>query len=75
MKKMVTSFKRSHAGIAHSVPPTLQQATTHTSTGDSRTLTGKSRSVSCEVTAPFSWVLVYARFCLCPSRVCFPSPM
>ena len=25
-----------------------------------------------EVTAPFSWVLVGTRFCLCPPRVCFP---
>ena len=28
-----------------------------------------------EVTAPFSWVLVYTRFCLCPPRACFPSPV
>ena len=35
-------------------------------------LTGKSGSVSCGVTAPFSWVLVNTRFCLCPPRVCFP---
>ena len=27
---------------------------------------GKSGSVSCEVTAPFSWVLVHISFCLCP---------
>ena len=27
MKTMVTSFKRSHACTAHSMPPTLQQAT------------------------------------------------
>ena len=27
MKIMVTSFKRSHAALLHSVPPTLQQAT------------------------------------------------
>ena len=40
---------------------------THTST-----LTGKSGSVSYGVTAPFSWVLVHTRFCLCPPRVCFP---
>ena len=45
---------------------------THTSTGDSWTLTGKSGSLSCGVTAPFSWVLVHTRFCLCPSRVHFP---
>ena len=48
---------------------------THTSTRDSWTLIGKSASVSCGVTAPFSWVLVYTRFCLCPPRVCFPSPV
>ena len=30
------------------------------------------RSVSCGVTAPFSWVLVHIRFCLCPPGVCFP---
>ena len=29
-------------------------------------------SVSCGVTALFSWVLVHTRFCLCPPRVCFP---
>ena len=44
----------------------------HTSTGDSWTLTGNSGSVSCGVTAPFSWVLVRTRFCLCPPRVCSP---
>ena len=41
------------------------------STGDSWTLPGKSKSVSCGVTVPFSWVLVCTRFCLCPSRVYF----
>ena len=50
--------------LLHSVPPTLQQATTnphlHWRLG---TLTGKSGSVSCGVTAPFSWVLVCTRFC------------
>ena len=44
----------------------------HTSAGDSWTLTGKSGSVSCRVTAPFSWLLVPTRFCLCPPSVCFP---
>ena len=39
---------------------------------DSWTLTGKSGSVSCGDTAPFSWLLVHTRFCLCPPRVCFP---
>ena len=45
----------------------------HASTRDSWTLTGKSGSVSCGVTAPFSLVLVHTRFCLCPPRVCFPQ--
>ena len=38
------------------------------STGDPTTLTGSLGSVSREVTAPFLWVLVHARFCLCPPR-------
>ena len=42
------------------------------STRDSWTHIGKSGSVSCGVTAPFSWVLVPKRFCLCSPRVCFP---
>ena len=47
----------------------------HASTGVSWTLTGKSGSVTCGATAPFSWILVPTRFCLCPPRVCFPSPV
>ena len=47
---------------------------THASTGDSWTLTGKSGSVSCGFTAPFSWVLVHTRYRLCPPRV-FVSPV
>ena len=35
----------------------------HAFTRDSRTLTGKSGSVSCGVTSPLSWVLVCTRFC------------
>ena len=38
--------------------PCSRPAMTHTSTGFSWTLMGKSGSVSCEVTAPFSWVLL-----------------
>ena len=45
---------------------------THTSTGDSWTLTGKSGSLSCGVTTPFSWDLVHTRFYLCPPRIHFP---
>jgi len=48
---------------------------THASAGDSSTLIGMSGSVSCGVTAPFFWVLVHTRFCFCPPRVCFPSPV
>ena len=56
--------------LLHSVPSTLQRATTPAK--DSWTLLGKSGSVSCEVTAPSSWTLVHTRFCLCPPRVYFP---
>ena len=79
MKIMVTSFKRYHAHTAallHSVPwPCSRSPRTHASAGNSWTLTGKSGSMSCGVTIPFSWVLVHTRFCLCPLRVCFPSPV
>ena len=47
---------------------------THTSARDSWTLTGKSGSVSCGVTAPFSWVLAYTRFYLYTLIVGFPGP-
>ena len=55
----------------YTLPPTLQQATTDplpegASAGDSWTPMGKAGSVSCGVTAPFSWVLVHTSFCLCP---------
>ena len=46
--------------------PCSRPPPTHTSARDSWTLTGKSGSVSCGVTVPFSWVLVCTRFCLCP---------
>ena len=52
--------------------PCSRPLLTHASTRDSWTLMGKSGSISCRVTAPFSWVLVCTRFCLCPPRVCFP---
>ena len=42
--------------------PCSKPLPTHTSAGDSWTLTGKSGSVSCGVTAPFSWVLVHTSF-------------
>ena len=74
MKIMATSLKRSHGGMSHSVQgqPCSRPLLTHTSTGDSWTITGKSGSISCGITASFSWVLVHPSFCLCPPRVCFP---
>ena len=43
---------------------------THASAGDPQTLTGRSGSVSCELTPPFSCALVHTRFRLGPPRVC-----
>ena len=48
---------------------------THASAEDSWTLMSKSGSVSCGVTASFSWVLLCTRLCLCPLRNCFCSPV
>ena len=75
MKIMVTSFKRSHATTATlTCPQTCSSPPlTHASTGDSWTLTGKPGSVSCGLPAPFSWLPVHTRFCLCSLRVCFPA--
>ena len=59
--------------LLHSVPPTLQQATTNPHLCQRLLDThGKSGSVSCGVIAPFSGVLVRTSFPLCPPRVCFP---
>ena len=63
-------------GLLLPVPLTPWQASVDPGlVGDSRTLTGKFDSVSCGNTAPFSWLLVHARFCLCSPKVCFPSPV
>ena len=53
--------------------PCSRPPLTHASTGDSWTLKGKSASVSCGVTAPFSWVLVCTRFLFVPSKSLFPQ--
>ena len=72
---MATSTKRTYAsmlpfpGWLQSVCLTPRQPTVNPHLGDSQTLIGKSGSVSCGVTAPFSWVLVCTRFCSCPQRV------
>ena len=55
--------------------PCSRPPPTRASARDSWTLLGKSGSVSCGVTAPFSWVLVCTRFCLCHPRVCLSSPV
>ena len=55
--------------------PCRRPLPTHASTGDSWTLMGKSGSVSCGVTGPFSWALLHTSFYLWPLRVCFHSPM
>ena len=52
--------------------PCSRPLPTHTSTGDSWTLTGKSGSVSCGVTTPFSWVLVH-KILFVPSKSLFPQ--
>ena len=59
----------SQDGCSQCAWPQGNPLSTHTSAGDSQTLIGKSGSVSCGVTAPFSWVLVCTRFCSCPPRV------
>ena len=54
--------------------PCSRPPPTHASAGDSWTLPGKPRSVSCGVIAPFSWILVHTRLFM-PSKSLFPSPM
>ena len=55
--------------------PCSRPPPTHASARDSWTLLGNSGSVSYRITVSFFWVLVHTRFCLCPPRVCFPSPV
>ena len=52
--------------------PCSRPLLTHASTGDSWTLMDKSGSVSCGVTAPFSWVLVH-KVLFVPSKSLFPQ--
>ena len=61
-----TSFKSSHDALQHSVPPTLQQATTDPRLCQSLLDThGQFGSVSCGVTAPFSRVQESVSLVLC----------
>ena len=72
MKLMATSFKRTFADTAVFSALTPEQDTVDTCLcwrpPDTQS---KSRTVSCGVTAPFSWVLVH-KVLLCPPRVYFP---
>ena len=56
----------------HCPQPRSRPPPTHASAGDSWILTGKSGSVSCGVTASFSWVLVQ-KVLFVPSKSLFPS--
>ena len=63
------SFKRTYASVPVAprtvvfiAPDPCRPLLTHTCVQDFWTLMGKSGSVSCGVTAPFSWVLVHTRF-------------
>ena len=56
----------------HCPQPCSRLPLSHASAGDSWTLTGNSGSVSCGVTALFSWVLVCTRFCWCPQESVSP---
>ena len=63
-KIMADLLQKVSCTLPHSVPwPCSRSLSIHTSTGGSWTHRGKSGSVSCGVTAPFSWVLVCTRFC------------
>ena len=53
--------------------PCSRPPPTHTSTGDSWTLMGKSGSVSCRVTAPFCWVLGMHKVLFVPFKSLFPQ--
>ena len=76
IKIMATSSKSSHAGTTQlSAPDRAPGHSRPMPLPDSWILTDKSGSVFCGVTAPFSWVLVHTKFCLCPSGVCFPHPV
>ena len=74
MKTMVTSFKSSHVHTATlSAPNPAEGHRGPTMPPETPGHSGNSGSVSCRITAPFFWVLLHTRFCLCPPWVCFPS--
>ena len=82
MKIMIISFIRScaHTAALSATNPFVGHCghmplLIHASTRDSWIFTGKSGSVFCGVTAPFSWVLNAHKFLFVPSKSLFPSPV
>ena len=73
--KIMETFKWSCAYTARTQCPwpCTRPLLPHASAADAWTLTGKSGSVSCGVTAPFSSVLVHARVLFVPSKSVFPQ--
>ena len=73
---MATPFRRAYASTPCSSQdcriPCPWSLLTYASTGDAWTLTGKSGSVSCEVTVSFSRVLVHTGLTV-PSKSLFPQ--
>ena len=75
MKIMVTSFRRSHAGFATLRAPSL--AAGHRRPTLSPETPGHSRAALVSLLLGHCSFLLGPgehRFCLCPPRVCFPSP-
>ena len=72
---LMVTFKRVYAkgDLPKQLLPVTQSLgeplATHSSTGDPPALAGSFGSVSYGVTAPFPWVSVCSRFCLCPLRL------
>ena len=72
---LMATFKRNYAkedllGLLLPVPrPCGQALPAHASTGGLPTLASSFSSASCGVPVPLLWVLVQAKFCLCPPRL------
>ena len=65
--RLMVNFKRIYAKGDLSVPH--YHGPIHASREGPPTLAGRFGSVSYRVTAPLFWVLVHAKFCLCPPRL------
>ena len=59
----------SSQSAAANVPIPVASPCWHISTGDPPTLAGSFDLISCGYTAPFVWVLVHEKFCLCSLRL------